>query len=127
MKRLLVWLHTLLLLPVLMLLILVALLRVGLHSHPLYHHQVETWLQSTLQQSVTLDDFTLQIDGSDLAIDITGAKFAADNLDVQHLSFSLDLRALLVEQQLKLSGVQLFGLHIALQEQVDGSWQPQGL
>ena len=127
MKRLFVWLHSLLLLPVLILLVLVALLRVGLHSHPLYHQQVETWLQSTLQQSVTLDDFTLQIDGSDLTIDITGAELGADNLDFQHLSFSLDLWSLLLDQQLKLSGVQLFGLDIALQEQADGSWQPQGL
>lgn len=127
MKRLFVWLHALLLLPVLMLLVLVALLRVGIHSHPMYHQQVEAWLQASLQQSVALDDFTLQLDASDLAIDISGAKLGADKLDLQHLSFSLDLRSLLLKQQLKLSGVQLFGLDIALQEQADGSWQPQGL
>ena len=127
MKKLIVGLHRLLLIPVLMLFVLVSLLRVGLHSHPVYHQQVETWLQTALQQSVAIDDFTVQLHGRELSIDIVGAKLGADDLDLQHLSFRLNLQALLLQQQLSLSGVQLFGLDVALQEQADGSWQPEGL
>ena len=127
MKRLIVGLHKLLLIPVLMLFVLVSLLRVGLHSHPFYHQQVETFLQTALQQSVAIDDFTLQLQGRELAIDIVGTTLGADNLDLQRLGFRLDLHALLFNQQLQLSGVQLFGLDIALREHADGTWQPEGL
>ncbi|MCP4882036.1 MAG: hypothetical protein GY905_16005 [Gammaproteobacteria bacterium] len=127
MRRLFFWLHHMLLIPVLFILVLVSLLRVGLHSHPVYHHQVEIWLQQVLEQPVAINDFTLLLQGSDLVIDVAGAKLGSNNLELERLSFSLDLHALLLDQQLAMSAVQLFGLTVTLQEQADGSWQPSGL
>ena len=80
MRRLLSWLHYLLLLLVLAVLILVSALRVGVHSHPLYHQELENWLSSVLQQPIAIADFTLHLQGRELAIDINGASLGQDDL-----------------------------------------------
>lgn len=127
MRRLIRWLHQLLLLPVLVVLLVVCLLRVGLHSHPLYHQQVESWLQQALGQEISVDDFTLLLDGRQLAIDVQGVSIGQVGPAWERLAFKLDVRHLLEYQQLKLSQVQLFGLQIALQESPEGEWQPLGI
>ena len=80
MKRLLCWSHYLLLMAVLAMLLLVSLLRAGLHSHPLYHQQVESWLGSALQQHIAIEDFTLHLQGRELVINITGAGLGQNDL-----------------------------------------------
>ncbi|MDP6190406.1 MAG: hypothetical protein QF872_06325, partial [Gammaproteobacteria bacterium] len=127
MRQLFSWLHYLLLVPVLVALLIVSMLRLGLHGHPAYHQQVETWLQSVLQQPVAIEDFTLRLHGRDLAIDISGARLGHNDLALQRLSLSLDLKTLLLDQQLHLSQVQLFGLQVKFLESADGIWQAQGI
>jgi uncharacterized protein YhdP len=127
MKRLISGIHQLLLLPMLLLLVVVVMLRIGLQSHPLYHGQVESWLQQAIGQEVDVEDFNLQLQGRNLAIDVQGVSVGDDGLAWQRLAFKLDVLHLLEFQQLKLSQVRLFGLDVTIQESTDGEWQPVGL
>lgn len=127
MRRLLSWIHQLLLVPMLLVLTVVLVLRVGLHSHPLYHQQVESWLQQALGQDVQVEDFTLMLQGRQLAIDVQGVSLGQVGPAWQRLAFKLDVRHLVEFQQLKLSQVELFGLQLAIQETSDGEWLPLGL
>ena len=127
MRRLLSWLHYLLLLLVLAVLILVSALRVGVHSHPLYHQELENWLSSVLQQPIAIADFNLHLQGRELAIDINGASLGQDALALQRLSLRLNVYNLILDQQLSLSNVQLFGLSVELKESAAGVWLPKGI
>ena len=127
MKRLISRIHQLLLLPMLLLLVVVVVLRIGLQSHPLYHAQIESWLQQAIGQEVDVEDFTLQLQGRNLAIDVQGVSLGDDGPAWQRLAFKLDVRHLLEFQQLKLSQVKLFGLDLTIQESAEGEWQPIGL
>ena len=127
MRRLLSWLHYLLLLLVLAVLILVSALRVGVHSHPLYHQELENWLSSVLQQPIAIADFTLHLQGRELAIDINGASLGQDTLALQRLSLRINVYNLILDQQLSLSDVQLFGLSVELKESAAGVWLPKGI
>lgn len=127
MRRLLSWIHQLLLLPMLLLLLVVGVLRMGLHSHPLYHQQVEDWLQQAIGQVVTVEDFTLLLQGRQLAIDVQGVSVGPVGPAWERLAFKLDVRHLLEFQELKLSQVELFGLDVAIQESATGEWQTLGI
>ena len=127
MKRLISGIHQLLLLPMLLLLVVVVVLRIGVQSHPLYHAEVESWLQQSIGQEVDVEDFTLQLQGRNLAIDVQGVSVGDEGPAWQRLALKLDVRHLLEFQQLKLSQVKLFGLDLTIQESAEGEWQPIGL
>lgn len=111
----------------LLLLLVVIVLRLGLHSHPLYHQQVEAWLQQAIGQPVSVEEFTLRLHGRQLSIDVQGVSLGDAGPAWERLAFQLDVRQLMAFQQLALSQVELFGLQLAIEETAEGRWQPLGL
>ena len=118
-------LHLYLLLPVVVIALIVSFLRVGVHNHPDYHDQVQSWLSEALSQDIHFDDFSIVLAGTQLHIDVEGVNFGVGDLTSQRVLFRVNVFSWLANQSTTIDQLHLTDVQLTWVQTADGQWQLQ--